>query len=734
MSRSVFFLLVLAALLAGGPALAETVTFQVRMGYQMELGAFDPATDFVDVAGSWNNWGQDPLTMLADADGDSIYEVSSDGFQVGEIIEFKFRINGQWDGSEEFPGGGGNRTHTVEWGTNTILVWYGDLAPLQPDPSQLGWWNDEVFYEIFVRSFQDSDGDGIGDLAGLTQRLDYLNDGDPGTDTDLGITGIWLMPINDSPSYHGYDATDYRAINPDYGTMEDFRTFLDEAHARGIKVIVDYVMNHCSTQHPWFQASAAQDPAFGDWFRWSATQPEQGGWHWDPSGWYYGLFWSGMPDLNYQTPAVQTEMFDTATWWLQNVGVDGFRLDAVLYIHENGNEVANTQATLDFWHDFNTHIKATHPAALTVGEAWTNSATVREYVTEDRLDICFEFDLAYAIIDGVNTGNLSYPRAKAQEVLGLYPYQQYATFLTNHDQDRLFTRLEENAGRNAAAAGIYLSLPGVPFLYYGEEIGITGAGDHRNIRTPMQWDNSPLAGFSTGTPWQPINNNAATHNVATMRQDDSSLWTRYRNMVQARAGNPALQRGEMILLEEEAPEVMAFLRRVEGETVLCLINAGGWGVSGLAVSGPAADLPAGEYLLTNLLDPTDAPTITVNAAHTIEDLTLEPYEVAWYRLDGTSSAPVPMRTGLNLRGHPNPFNPTTTLRFRLAEPARARLSIHDAAGRRIRTFESDQLLAGEHSFVWNGTDEMGLPVASGVFLARLVVSGAEASTKILMLK
>ena len=734
MSRFLLLTVALATLLGAVPARAETVTFKVLMGYQMELGAFDPVSDFVDVAGSWNGWGQDPLTMLSDAEGDSIYEVSIDGFSAGETIEFKFRINGQWDGSEEFPGGGANRSHNVEWGQNTILVWYGDLAPLQPDPAQLGWWNNCVFYEIFVRSFQDSDGDGIGDLPGLTQRLDYLNDGDPDTDTDLGITGIWLMPINDSPSYHGYDSTDYRAINPDYGTMADFQTFKDEAHARGIKVIVDYVMNHCSTEHPWFQASAGQDPAFRDWFRWSATQPDQGDWHWAPSGWYYGLFWSGMPDLNYQTPGVRTEMFDTATWWLQDVDVDGFRLDAVLYIHENGPEVANTQATLDFWHDFNTHIKSTHPDVLSVGEAWTNTSTVLNYVTDDRLDICFEFDLAYATVGGVNAADLSYTRAKAQEVLGLYPYQQFATFLTNHDQDRLFTQLGQDEGRNIAAAGITLGLPGVPFLYYGEEVGMTGAGDHRNIRTPMQWDGSPLAGFSTAPPWHPINADAATRNVASMRLDETSLWNRYRAMIQARNASEAMRHGELILLDEGAPPVMAFLRRTAVETVLCLINASEWTIAGLDISGTAAALPAGEYQLQNLLDPEAAGSVTVNEAHTIENWTLEPYEVAWYRLEGMSTTPVPARTGLNLRGHPNPFNPTTTLRFSLASAAPARLSIHDAAGRRITTLLSDDLKAGEHSVTWDGTDAAGLPVASGVFLAHLEVPGAETSTKVLMLK
>ena len=346
------------------------------MAQQIVLGNFDPATDFVDLAGTFNGWGTAPLTPLTDADGDSIYEVTLDGFTASESIEFKFRINGQWDGTEEFPGIGNNRVYTVQASDNLILVWYNDYPP-PAGTGELHWWNDAVFYEIFVRSFHDSDGDGIGDLQGLTQKLDYLNDGDPATDDDLGITGIWLMPINDSPSYHGYDAVDYRAINPDYGTMADFQAFLAAAHARGIKVIIDYVMNHCSNQHPWFVAAAQNDPTYRDYFRWSASDPGETGpwgqdvWHWNTSGWYYGLFWSGMPDLNYDTPAVKTEMFDTATYWLDTIGVDGFRLDAVLYIDEDGGQLQNTPETLQFWQDYNTHVKAVKPDVLSVGEAWT---------------------------------------------------------------------------------------------------------------------------------------------------------------------------------------------------------------------------------------------------------------------------------------------------------------------------------------------------------------------------
>ncbi|HYW68201.1 MAG TPA: alpha-amylase family glycosyl hydrolase, partial [bacterium] len=189
------------AALAATSACAVDITFQVRMSYQVELGNFDPDHDSVDLAGTFNGWGEDPLTPLSDADGDTIYEITLDGFTPSEQIEYKYRINGQWDGSEEFPGPGNNRHYTVPADDDTILVWYNDYQPFG-GTGELHWWNDCVFYEILVRSFYDSDGDGTGDFQGLTSKLDYLNDGDPETDDDLGITGIWLMPINDSPSYH----------------------------------------------------------------------------------------------------------------------------------------------------------------------------------------------------------------------------------------------------------------------------------------------------------------------------------------------------------------------------------------------------------------------------------------------------------------------------------------------------------------------------------------------------
>jgi len=726
---------------------AQTVelTFQVNMSYQMQLGAFDPGSEFVDLAGTFNGWGTDPLTPLADADGDSIYEVVLGGFLPGDSIEYKYRQNGQWDGSEEFPGVGNNRHYLVPFHDDTLSVWYNDLEPGGGyDPSQLSWWNDRVFYEIFVRSFYDSDGDGIGDFTGLTQKLDYLNDGDPETDTDLGITGIWLMPIQDSPSYHGYDGVDYRSINPDYGTMADFEAFLAAAHARGIKVIIDYVMNHCSNDHPWFVASANNDPAYRDYFRWSSYDPGGSGpwgqtvWHWNSyQNWYYGLFSGGMPDLNYETPAVKDSMFQIADYWLDEIGVDGFRLDAVLYIIEEGDQLQSTQGTLDFWADYNAHVKATAPDMLSVGEAWTNTSTVLQYVTSDRLDLCFEFDLSYATVGAANDEYAGWIADKANQVYMQYPYLQYATFLTNHDQDRVFTNLGEDEGKAKVAAGLYLTLPGVPFLYYGEELGMIGSGDHLNIRTPMQWTGGSTAGFTSGTPWNYIQSNFTTHNVESEDPDPNSLLSWYRKLIHVRNSSPALRRGTHAPLGASDGQVMAFVRSDEQQTVLCMTNTTGSSKSGITVTGNATSLEPGEHTLVNLLDPGDTLEVTVTPSHEIHGLTLDGRETAVYEFsEGSGVEPEdPVQTGLHLeRGFPNPFGATTTISYSLPAESQVRLGVYNVAGREVVVLHDGMRPEGPHHATWNGRDAHGRELGAGMYFVRLKAGHETRTTKVMLLR
>lgn len=452
-----------------------------------------------------------------------------------------------------------------------------------PEPFETGtngfpWWNDVVFYEIFVRSFYDSDGDGIGDLNGVIEKLDYLNDGDPTTTDDLGVTGIWLMPIMVSPSYHGYDVVDYFQVNPEYGTNEDFLRLMDEAHARGIRVIVDLVMNHTSTEHPWFIESQDPDSEKRDWYIWADENPGYRGpdgqvvWHNDPSGYYYGLFWSGMPDLNYENPNVTFAMFEAAKFWLDEMNVDGFRLDAIKHMIEEGQGQENTRSTHNWLEEFFQFYKAVDPNALTVGEAWTSTQQVLEY-TGDEVDIAFQFDLALDILNSSDTGLASIFSGTQQEVYDAFPPNQYATFITNHDQNRVMSQLDEDVGRAGVAASILLTGPGVPFIYYGEEIGMTGTKPDEDIRLPMQWaSNSPNVGFTEGTPWRPAAADFPERSVERQEDNPDSLLNHYRALIHLRNDHEALRVGDWTLLEANSNRLYSFLRQTENETILVVIN------------------------------------------------------------------------------------------------------------------------------------------------------------------
>jgi alpha-amylase len=440
------------------------------------------------------------------------------------------------------------------------------------------WWNDRVFYEVFVRSFYDSDGDGTGDLRGLIEKLDYLNDGDPATTADLGITGIWLMPVAQSPSYHGYDVSDYYAIEADYGTNQDFLALVQAAHERGIAVIVDLVMNHTSSEHPWFVASRAGDPEYDDWYIWTDDPPDyRGPWGqqvWYPAGdrFYFALFWSGMPDLNYSTPEVTTQMYDIIRFWLSDMGVDGFRLDAIRHLDEDGPVMQNTPETLAWLDDFHAYVRTISETALMVGEVWDTSSAVAPYI-EDKVDIAFEFDFATAILTAAQLGHNQPLIITLNTLLELYPPGQYATFLTNHDQNRVMSQLQEDEGAARVAATILLTSPGVPFIYYGEEVGMVGAKPDERIRTPMQWDDSlATAGFSTVMPWQRVQDYYKTNNVAVMTDDPGSLLNHYRTLVHLRDEHPALRTGTIQLVESSESGVYSFLRYGEDETLLIVVN------------------------------------------------------------------------------------------------------------------------------------------------------------------
>ncbi len=480
-------------------------------------------------------------------------------------------------------------------------------AVAQAQDHESPWWNDRVFYEVFVRSFYDSDGDGTGDLRGLIERLDYLNDGDPATTGDLGITGLWLMPVAEAASYHGYDVTDYHTIEQDYGTAEDFAALVEAAHARGIAVIVDLVLNHSSSQHPWFlDARQGADAPYADYYVWADDYPGYLGpanqvvWH--PAGdrYYYGLFWDGMPDLNYRSPAVTAEMYAVARYWLRDLGVDGFRLDAVKHLIENGEQQEHTPATLAWLKSFHTFAGGVAPDSLLVGEIWSGSDQVARYVP-GAVDIAFEFNLATTIIDAVKRRSKDALTAIQRQVLAAYPPGQYAAFLTNHDQNRVMSEFRGDVGMARTAATILLTNPGVPFLYYGEEIGMQGQKPDERIRTPMQWTDDPdHAGFSTVPAWQPPDASAAAFNVAAQTDDPQSLLSHYRRLIHLRNQSPALRHGHMTLVDSSARPVYSFLRHTPDETLLVVINLNHQEVTDYSLSlenGPLLPQPQAELLL-----------------------------------------------------------------------------------------------------------------------------------------
>jgi glycosidase len=480
-------------------------------------------------------------------------------------------------------------------------------GPATPTPDVTPWWRDRIFYEVFVRSFADSDGDGIGDLRGLTERLDYLNDGDPATSVDLGVTGLWLMPIAESPSYHGYDVIDYEQVETDYGTAADFEALMAAARERGIAVVVDLVLNHTSIDHPWFQDARIPNSEHDDWYVWSDTMPPVAGpggrpvWHPDGDRAYYGYFWEGMPDLNVANPQVTSALDDVARFWLEEMGVDGFRLDAARHLIEDGSQLENTPATFAWLEGFRSRVHAVEPEALLVGEVWDTTATAARYVREGALDVAFEFGLAGAILGSVRLGDADTLESVQAEVLETFPAGGYAAFLTNHDQNRTMDVL----GRDRAAAGLAATLlltnPGIPFIYYGEELGLRGRKPDEEIRTPMPWDATPPGyGFTSGQPWEAMAPEAETVSIADQTGDPGSLLGHYRTLIGLRAAHSALRIGDLVPIDTASRAVYAYLRHDADETIVVIANLSDESVDDVSLtlaSGPLCGSPAAQVLL-----------------------------------------------------------------------------------------------------------------------------------------
>ncbi len=452
-----------------------------------------------------------------------------------------------------------------------------------------------VGYEIYVRSFCDSDGDGIGDLKGLISKLDYLNDGNPDTYSDLGVNVIWLMPIFKSPSIHGYDQTDYYDINPSYGTMADFQEFLDKAHARGIKVIVDLVINHCSDQSTWFTQSVAKNAAYKDWFVWTnETLGNLAGWQkpWGgetatnvwlsapgrPGEYFYAAFSGSQPDLNLKNAAVAAEIENIVTFWL-NKGVDGFRLDAIRYLIETGPypNQADTPETLVYLQNFQAHMKSVKSSAFTIGEVWSSLSDIEKYYDNNLgVDMCFDFTCVNSVLSTAFFQNNSY--------IGTYlttsrnaPWSFFSPFLANHDQQRYPDSIGGDTNVSKVAMAILLTLPGMPFIYYGEEFGMmnSGAGGDTAYRSPMQWDNSAGAGFTAGSPWTPIGANSDPFNVSSQTANPNSQLNMVKKMVNIRTKYSALGSTNTELIGTSVNSIVSYFRKGTTDGIIVIINTSG---------------------------------------------------------------------------------------------------------------------------------------------------------------
>jgi maltose alpha-D-glucosyltransferase / alpha-amylase len=484
------------------------------------------------------------------------------------------------------------------------------------------WYKRAVFYEVLVRGFADSNGDGTGDLKGLVSKLDYLS--------WLGIDCIWLLPIFQSPLRDGgYDISDYFTILPDFGDLGDFVQLVDEAHKRGMRVIADLVMNHTSDQHPWFQASRS-DPTgpYGDYYVWSDTDTryrdariifvdtEKSNWTFDPvrGAYYWHRFFGHQPDLNFENPAVQDTMIGTLRFWLE-LGIDGFRLDAVPYLfEEEGTNCENLPRTHEYLKRIRKEIDADYPDRVLLAEANQWPADVVEYFGEgDECHMAFHFPLMPRIFMSVRREQ----RYPISEILSQTPQIpdgcQWGIFLRNHDEltlemvtdeerdymyseyagdprmkanigirRRLAPLLENSRDQMELFTALLLSLPGSPVLYYGDEIGMGDniwLGDRDGVRTPMQWTPDRNAGFSTCDPGRlylpvimdPIYGYQGLNVEAQMRTSTSLLhWT--RRMIETRKRHPTFGAGTFTELGASNPSILAFVREFGDDRVLCVNN------------------------------------------------------------------------------------------------------------------------------------------------------------------
>ena len=450
------------------------------------------------------------------------------------------------------------------------------------------------YYEVFVRSFYDSNGDGIGDINGIIEKLDYLNDGDNKKHSDLGIDGIWLMPIMPSPTYHKYDVTDYYSIDDQYGTMEDFEKLINECNMRGIKVILDLVLNHTSYRHPWFTSareSIGIEPCGQEVCKYEelcskhnkycayynfSKEPKGKGYYniGRPNGWYYeGVFWDQMPDLNLQNEELLKDIISIGEFWIDK-GVSGFRLDAVTQFY--GENISKNN---EFLKEFYEAMKEYKDDVYMVGEAWTNAGSIEEYY-ESGIDSFFNFPYAQATGNIVNAVRMGIGRKFSEDleiwqksIKGKNKDAIDAVFLSNHDNGRSAGYLGRDLGKEKMAASLYLMMPGNSFIYYGEEIGMIGSGIDENKRMPFLWSNNSKEGIAYAPP-----NATQTENIEVgvieQEKDKDSLLEFYKKAIRLKNSNKEIARGTVKSIDLGNDSICAYSSSYEGSKIIIIHNLG----------------------------------------------------------------------------------------------------------------------------------------------------------------
>jgi maltose alpha-D-glucosyltransferase/alpha-amylase len=535
------------------------------------------------------------------------------------------------------------------------------------------WYKDAVIYQAHVRALYDSSGDGNGDFRGLALKLDYLQ--------DLGINAIWLMPFFPSPLRDdGYDISDYRSVHPNYGTLDDFKVFLEAAHKRNIRVIIEMVLNHTSNQHPWFQESrSSRDNPRRDWYVWSDTDTRYKGtriifldtelsnWAWDPVSkqYYWHRFFSHQPDLNWDNPAVREEMWDIMKFWL-NIGVDAFRLDAVPYLVEReGTNCENLPETHSIIKDLRARLDKEFPGRMLLAEANQWPTDLRAYFgIGDEFHMAFHFPLMPRMFMAVKLED----RKPLTEILKQTPEIpescQWCLFLRNHDEltlemvtdmerdymydeyakekamrlnlgirRRLAPLLDNDRRRIELMNGMLMSLPGTPIIYYGDEIGMgdnVNLGDRNGVRTPMQWDGGWNGGFSSADPemlYSPLMLNPVygyqAINVQSQKRFDHSLLSWMKRLIRIRKSNPVFGRGSIEFLYPANHRVLAYVRKLGNETILIVNN--------VSSAAQAVELDLKAYRGSILVEMFGR-NIFPRVGELPYLLTLGPYQFYWFRL------------------------------------------------------------------------------------------------------